>query len=402
MKIIGIIAEYNPFHNGHQYHIERAKEITGADAVIVVMSGNFVQRGTPAIMPKHLRAKAALEAGASLVLELPVCYATGSAEYFAHGAILLLEQLGCVDSVCFGSECGDISKLQEIARLLSEEPASYKDRLQDFLRQGEAFPLARQRAVKEYLQSDDFDSILSEPNNILGLEYLKALYRTGSKINPYTIQRVSSHYHDSMLQETLSSASAIRNVISSGDFSPLKGQVPKSAASMMEQCFHSRFPVYADDFSLLLKYRLMNETTESLAQYADVSEELANRILNQLNQFIHFEQFCNLLKTKEVTYTRISRALLHILINIKTTDYTGIHYARMLGFRLSDASILSQIKRHAAIPLIAKLTNANELSDMARQMLATDIAASDLYESVVTDKFKTKFINEYKQQIVRI
>lgn len=402
MKITGIIAEYNPFHNGHKYHIEKAKEITGADALIVVMSGNFVQRGTPAIMPKHLRAKAALEAGASLVLELPTCYATGSAEFFAYGAVSLFNKLGCVDFICFGSEWGDIEVLKKLAKVLYEEPAKYRSQLNLYLREGCAFPSARQKALKDYFQSDDFDFILSEPNNILGLEYLKALYRTGSKIKPYTIQRISSHYHDSKLQETLSSASAIRNVISSENFSALNGQIPKSSVSMMKECCHFRFPVYANDFSLLLKYKLMTETKDSFMRYADVSEELANRIRNQLNQFVDFEQFCNLLKTKEVTYTRISRALLHILLNIKATDYTDIHYARMLGFRLSDSSILSQIKNDASIPLITKLTNTNELSAPAKQMLTTDIVAADLYESVVTDKFKTMFINEYEQQIVRI
>ena len=404
MRIVGLVAEYNPFHNGHQYHIEKARAITNADAVIVVMSGNFVQRGTPAIMPKHLRAEASLRAGASLVIELPVCYATGSAEFFAHGAVSLLDKLGCVDHICFGSECGDIKVLQDLAKIIHEEPAGYKEYLNQYLRQGNAFPLARQKALQDYLCSDIVDVILAEPNNILGIEYLKALQRLNSKITPYTIQRISSHYHDEELQESYSSASAIRKEIAEKTFdhSDLENQIPDTSISLLKENFQKRYPVYANDFSILLKYKLLRETRNSLTEYADVSEELANRITNHLNQYLNFEQFCELLKTKEVTYSRISRALLHILLDIKKNDYTGIGYARVLGFRKDDTDVLSQIKKKASIPLLSKLTASKDLSFEANKMLNKDILASDLYESVITDKFETSFKNEYEQQIIRI
>lgn len=332
MKITGLITEYNPFHNGHKYHIEQAQKITGADAIIVVMSGNFVQRGTPAILPKHMRAKAALQAGTSLVLELPVCYATGSAEFFAYGAVSLLDQLGCVDSICFGSECGDLSLLQEIARVICDEPPAFQEALQSYLKSGDSFPLARQKALKAYFSSEIYDAILSELNNILGLEYLKVLQRIGSPMKPYTIQRISSQYHDAHLQAGFSSATAIRSQIVSGELHALRGQIPDTFLTDLLHAYETRFPVLPNDVSLLLKYRLLSETKESLLQYADVSEELANRILNQRNHFVSFEQFSALLKTKEMTHTRINRALIHILLNIKKSDYTGIHYARMLVF----------------------------------------------------------------------
>ena len=161
MNIVGLITEYNPFHNGHLYHIQEAKRVTGADAAVVIMSGNFVQRGTPAIMPKHLRAKAALLSGADLVLELPVCFATGSAEFFAMGAVALLDSLGCIDSICFGSECGDSETLGKIARILAEEPGDYKSILQDALRKGVSFPQARQTALTQY-----FDMPSTDPDRI--------------------------------------------------------------------------------------------------------------------------------------------------------------------------------------------------------------------------------------------
>lgn len=392
MRITGLIAEYNPFHNGHKYHIEQTKAITGADAVIVVMSGDFVQRGMPAILPKHMRAKAALEAGASVVLELPVCYATGSAEYFAYGAVLLLEKLGCVDSICFGSECGDMELLQKAANVLVDEPAEYREALHRFVRAGDSFPLARQKALAAYVSPE----VLSEPNNILGLEYLKALARIGSKMKPYTIRRVYSQYHDTDLQEEFSSATAIRKQILSGNMKVLAGQVPvKFLADLQEAS-----PLHANDFSLLLKYRLLAETKESLIAYADVSEDLANRIINRRNQFQNFEQFCLLLKTREITYSRISRALIHILLGLKNGDDTGIHYARVLGFCKRDRAVLAQIKRDGEVPMLTKLTAARTLDDAAQKMLATDAFASDLYESVVSDKYGTKFVNEYEKEII--
>lgn len=402
MKIVGLITEYNPFHSGHQYHMEKTREITGADAVIVVMSGNFVQRGAPAIMPKHIRAKAALKSGASLIIELPVCYATGSAEYFAYGAISLLEKLGCVDSVCFGSECGDIEVLQGFAQIIHDEPEEYKGFLNDYLKQGNSFPLARQKAMKDFLKSQTADSVLGEPNNILGIEYLKALYRLNSKIRPYTIKRVSSHYHDEILQEHYSSASAIRKVMSEQNEFDWNSQVPDCCVSLYKENYQLRYPVSANDFSILLKYKLLQETKESLTEYLDVSKDLANRILNKLNQFVSFEQFCELLKTKETTYSRISRALIHILLGIKAADMKEIEYARILGFQTEASDVLSLIKKKARISLVTKLTTVENLSVSAKKMLEQDVYAANLYESVIADKFQTAFKNELEQQIVKI
>ena len=402
MKIVGIIAEYNPFHKGHQYHIEEAKRLTNADAAVVVMSGNFVQRGAPAIMPKHLRAEAALKAGSSVILELPACYATGTAEQFAYGAVSLLHKLGCVDTICFGSECGDIISLQAIATILCEEPADYKNLLQKNLRLGLSFPAARSAAIQELYPDSNFSSILEQPNNILAIEYLKALKRLNSPIKSVTITRKGADYHNMHLQENYSSATAIRNSIGTEGVAILKKQVPDTTISLLQETYQKRYPVFANDFSLLLKYRLLNETKNSLVQYGDVSEELSNRIYKQLNQYESFEQFCELLKTRELTYTRISRALLHVLLKIKKTDMTEIAYARILGFQKQETDVLTELKKHSSIPLVSKLTATDELSDIAKQMLDTDIRVSDLYESVITDKFKTPFINEYEHLIVRI
>lgn len=413
MKTVGLITEYNPFHNGHAYHIEKAKMLTGADRVIVVMSGDFVQRGAPAVMPKHLRTESALLSGASLIIELPVCFATGSAEYFAQGSISLLNQLGCIDSICFGSECGDLHLLKEIAQILADEPIEYQTALKQALKEGASFPAARQEALNIY--SDKYSEILASPNNILGIEYLKALAKIHSKIEPFTIKRIGAGYHDMDIDGQFSSATAIRSDIyqladvnSSSESLPLthiQTQVPSSCHELMKKNYQTRYPVKADDFSLLLKAKLLSETAGSLSHYLDMSPELANRILRLRNDYLSFEQFCDLLKTKELTRSRISRSFIHVLLGITNDWLTAMKapapYARILGFRRDHADLLGILKRTSDIPLITSPARA-VLSDTAYQMLELDIYASDLYESVITDLYGTPFHNELTKQIIKI
>ena len=424
MKIVGLITEYNPFHNGHQYHIEQAKKLTGADAAIVVMSGDYVQRGIPAVMPKRLRAEMALKNGAAAVFELPVCYATGSAELFATGAVSLLDQLGVVDYLCFGSECNDLQGLRAIANILCEEPAEYRYLLQTSLKKGLSFPASRQEALGNIMKSADCSFLLNDPNNILGVEYLKALRRLGSNIIPYTLKRQGSHYHDQELRTTYSSASAIRSLLAYSDsidvnfqnvsagFSSVSGelanQVPVSCLDLLKENHHISYPICEQDFSLLLKYKLLNKTPEKLQHYADVSEELANRIHAKMNDFFDYRQFCELLKTREVTQTRINRALLHIMLGIKKKDiHAYIHsdyhcYAHLLGFRKDSEQVVSAISKAGKIPLMTKLYKQDKLSQTGLRMLTQDILASNLYNSVITEKFRTPFKNEYNQGILKI
>ena len=424
MKIVGLITEYNPFHNGHQYHIEQAKKLTGADAAIVVMSGDYVQRGMPAVMPKRLRAEMALRNGAAAVFELPVCYATGSAELFATGAVSLLNQLGVVDYLCFGSECNDLQGLRAIANILCEEPTEYRHFLQDNLKKGLSFPAARQEALGNVMKSADCSFLLNDPNNILGVEYLKALRRLDSNIIPCTIKRQDSHYHDRELRTTYSSASAIRSLLAYSDstdihsknvftgFSSVSGelerQVPLSCLDLFKENHQVLYPICEQDFSLLLKYKLLNKTPENLQHYADVSEELANRIHAKTNDFFDYRQFCELLKTREVTQTRINRALLHIMLGIKKKDmevYTQSnfhYYAHLLGFRKDSEQVISAISKAGKIPLMTKLYKQDKLSRTGLRMLTQDILASNLYNSVITEKFRTPFRNEYSQAVLKI
>lgn len=428
MKIVGLITEYNPFHNGHLYHIEESKKRTGADMAVVVMSGDYVQRGTPAIMPKRLRAEMALKCGAAAVFELPVCYAAGSAEYFALGAVSLLQKLGIVDFLCFGSECNNLQALQRAADILLEEPAEYQAALKHHLREGKSFPSARQKALSEYTENEGISFLLNDPNNILGIEYLKALKKLNCSIMPFTIQRRGAHYHDRRISHEYSSASAIRSLLAysgsslrtdrSGEtfgntpFSSILGeledQVPACCLELLKDFHRVQYPVYQNDFSLILKYKLLNKTPETLLKYMDVSLELANRICGQLNNFFNYKQFCELLKTREMTQTRINRALLHIMLGIKKKNVqeyieNGCHfYARLLGVRKDSEKILSAVAKKGELPLLAQLSQTQELSPLGQRMLRHDILASNLYTSVVTDKFKTAFCNEYSQPVIKV
>ena len=445
MRIASIISEYNPFHEGHKYHMENTKKITNCDYMIVIMSGDFTQRGTPAIIDKYARTRQALCNGADLVLELPVCFATASAEGFAFGAVSILEKLGVVDSLVFGSECGDINCIKKVADFLADEPLEYKERLQFLLKQGLSFPAARANALKEFFPDLD-EGFLPSSNNILGIEYCKALKYFKSSITPMTIARKDNLYNDDELSEVgkLSSATAIRNVLLNSEdsymqnasknhckevsispdvFHTLSTHMPESSLDILKENWGICTPVSAKDFSLLLKYKLLSENRDSLIQYADITSDLADRIYNNLNLYRDFDSFCDLLKTKELTYTRIARSLIHILLNIKKADYElfskmttnnqcnhniGINcdtsygqYARILGFRKEASPLLHEIKKHSSIPLISKLSNsAKELEGIVLSMLEKDIQAAHIYESVVSDKFGYDFRNEFQRRLV--
>lgn len=416
MKAAGIIAEYNPFHNGHKYHLEKVKELTGADFCIVIMSGDFVQHGAPALIDKYSRAKMALLNGADLVLELPVCYATSSAENFAAGAIALLDRLNIVDTVCFGSECGDISVLKTIAEILCEEPEDYSEALRNNLKEGMSYPTARNTALTStHKELSAHMNVLESPNNILGIEYIKALLRRKSTITPYTNLRIGNDYHDTRLLQNKSSAIAIRQSLERMDnLLFIASQVPNSVFQILEEHFHVNYPIYQRDISLLLKYILLQYQDKGFTEFVDVSEDLSDKILKNLEFYKSFPDFCESLKSKDMTYTRISRCLLHILLDIKkdslqtflADDY--VYYARILGLKQSGADVLNAIKQKASLPLLSKLADADSVlantahSENALKMLQNDIRAAHIYDSVATDKYHTVLPNEYRRQIVKI
>lgn len=415
MKTVGIIAEYNPFHNGHAYHIRKARELTHADYCVVVMSGDFVQRGAPAVMDKYLRAECALRNGADLVLELPACYSISSAEHFARSSVALLDKLGVIDSLCFGSECGDIQVLTEFAKALLAEGPVFKKTLDQEIRLGHTYPQARNTALEASApQLTSHINVLTSPNNILGIEYCKALLFWESAIVPYTIKRAGSSYHDNSLDTGYCSALAIRESLRQADNAEeLARQIPAASLKLLRDAYLKSYPIFTDDFSLLLQHSLLAGEDTGFTAYSDIDRELSDRIVKLLPKYSDFRSFCDLLKSKNRTYVRISRSLLHILLDIRKESLQQygkegwIFYARMLGFRESAAPLLSAIKKNAGIPLLSKLADAEkQLAPTGLSMLEKDIYASHIYQSIVRNKFPGENplseINEYKNQIIKI
>lgn len=415
MKTVGIIAEYNPFHNGHAYHIQKAKELTGADYCVVIMSGDFVQRGAPAMMDKHLRTASALTGGADLVIELPVCYSLGSAEYFARGAVTLLDKLGIIDSLCFGSECGDIDLLMNFAKELRNETPVFKETLARELRVGHTYPLARNVALEAsapYLTA--YTNVLTSPNNILAIEYCKSLLSRDSGIVPCTVKRTGASYHDNSLETSFCSARAIRDSLRQPEVSgTVANQIPAPVQKLAEREYLKTYPIFEDDFSLLIQYSLLRKEVSGFTDYPDIDRELSDRILRLLPGYRDFRSFCDQLKSKNRTYVRISRSLFHILLDIRQDALSSyiqegeIFYARMLGFRESASALLSAIKKNSSVPLLSKLADAEkQLAPTGLSMLEKDVYASHIYQSVVRHKFPggdpSSEINEYKKPIIKV
>lgn len=425
MNVNGIIAEYNPFHNGHKYQLEESVRLTNADFTVVVMSGNFVQRGAPALVGKRLRTEMALRCGADLVLELPVLYATASSEYFAAGAVALLHKLGVVTHLCFGSECGATAKLQQIAAFLAEEPKAYQTALKQLLKQGLSYPDARAKALRSSFPDNgtNYDELLSSPNNILGIDYIKEIIRRQSDMIPVTVKRIGSGYHDTFPAENLTgisascnmplqpapvSALAIRQALYEGQLpAQLHPFMPEEVWPLLDVYLAENNPLYLDAFSNLLYYKLLLEKEEGYEKYLDVSAWLSNRIRNSLNSFSGFGSFCDILKTKAITHTRISRCLIHILLGITKEDMANgraqedTPYARMLGFSRSALPLLRAVKAHSRIPLITRLADAQKsLPQEAGRLLKQDILASEIYKGLAFGGTGRPAPNEFSTPLV--
>ena len=411
MKVNGIIAEYNPLHNGHKYHMEESRRLTGADYTVVIMSGDFVQRGAPALLNKYRRAEMALKCGADLVLELPSIYAASSAEYFAMGAVSALDKLDVVTHLCFGSECGDTEILTKIAEILLEEPEAYSATLRKYLKEGYSYPNARTWALTtNYPFLERYQNVFSTPNNILGIEYIKALLKRNCDITPITIQRTGAGYHDRMTDTEYCSAMALRQALYAGqDTDYFQNQMPAEALDILRESLKDSAFIRSNDFSDMLYYKLLLERDTGYDEYLDVSPDLSDRIRNNLDNYRDYDSFCDLLKTKNMTYTRISRCLLHILLNLKQEtlndckklDYAP--YARVLGMRKDAGDLLSAIKKQSSVPLVTKLADAEKLlDDNALDMLRQDILVSQIYRSVAHRDGGKPVVSEYSIPMVTI
>ncbi|MBU3160557.1 nucleotidyltransferase [Clostridium frigoris] len=386
MNVSGIIVEYNPLHNGHVYHINKTKELTNCDVLICVMSGNFTQRGIPSSIDKWTKTKMALSSGVDLVLELPSIYSVSSAEFFAQGAVSLLNSLGIVDNICFGSEHGDINDIYNISNILLKEPVEYRLLLKNYLSKGITYPLARAKALYEYSTNSNMfisnlllGNFLNSSNNILGIEYCKSLLKLNSSITPYTLKRIGSTYNSDFINNEFSSATAIRRFVKENGISTnFKDYVPYSVFTEIRNLYskHTKF-IFEDSMFPYIKYKSAT-SKNSFINLPDVSEGLDNRIIKSLQNNLTYASTLEDIKSKRYTYSRISRILCQYFIGFDHFDTTRLRsepcpYARVLGFNSKGKSILKSIKTNSSIPLYTKI------SKKFNETLSLDIQSTRAY-----------------------
>ncbi|AWK51334.1 nucleotidyltransferase [Clostridium beijerinckii] len=374
--ITGIITEYNPFHKGHEYHLQNAKYHTNAEGIVCIMSGNFMQRGIPAIVDKWKRAEMAIKNGVDLVLELPLVYSISSAEHFAFGSVSLLNSLGIVDHLYFGSEEGNIDTLDDIAKVLVSEPYEYKSRLKNNLNLGLPFHLSRANALNDYLNCNDVFNVLSNSNNILGIEYIKALRTLNSLIIPKTLKREGSSYNNSNLDSLFSSATSIRKHLRENSLSELINVLPQVSYDILYDLSCSGYPfTFEEDMFKYIKYKFLTNE-KSLLKLPDISEGLENRILKEILNSNSLNELILNSKSKRYTYTRINRILAQSFLNLEDFDLFNLSkmpapYARVLGFNSTGRNMLKNIKSKDNINVITKVPKNNLCDHMKIDILGT-------------------------------
>ncbi len=414
MKTVAIIAEYNPFHKGHLYHLNKALELTGADYSIAIMGGNFLQRGQAAMWDKYTRTTMCLTSALDLVIELPFPYATGSAQDFSMGAISILNSLKTVDYLCFGAETSDIDTLENIASIIVDEPAQYKILLKNYLSEGMSYPVAREKAIISYSNIQEYSNILSSPNNILAIEYICALKKLKSSIKPIVIERKDAAYHDTNLNQTISSATAIRHFFNTNhiekkdsiELSEIKKGISEDVFSIINKNYGVISPIFSDTLTPLLQSKLISHG--DLSTICDMSVEVANK-LNNLDLCNSYSDILKQLKTKDITHSRIARSIIHLLLNYTSSDRNDFindgyaYYANILGFKKYSSKLIKHIHDNSSIPLITKKADFEkyimELSDTrkkhAKKMWLLDTEATKLYNCLIYNSYGKKYYNDY-------
>lgn len=377
MSVVGIIAEYNPFHYGHKYHLELSKKITNSEYSIVVMSGSFVQRGEPSLVDKWTKARIAIDNGVDLVIELPFIFSVQSAELFAYGSIALLDSLKIVNYVSFGSEIGQLECLYPIADVLVNEPIQYKQLLKKYLQQGNSFPVARSHALEEYFHKCDnnflnldINKIISTPNNILAIEYLKALKRLGSSIKPITIKRIGSHYNDPNLNNKIASATAIRNkLLENNDITSVQKYIPKPTYDHLVDYKNNFYSFNSlNNYNQIIHYLLRIQDKRKLSSIMDVETGLDNRIIEKSYENSDIEKFVNSVVTKRYPRSRIQRILVHLMMDLNKDTFKELYsyypaYIRILGANEKGFYLIKKMKEKADIPIITKYSDYHSLKN---------------------------------------
>ena len=386
--VLGIIAEYNPFHNGHLYQIEEAKKKTGAEYVVAIMTGNFAQRGNTSLVNKWIKTQMALENGVDIVLELPTVYSISSAENFAEGAIKILDSLKIVDTLCFGTETGDFAALNNIANILYNEPKEYTAILNHELDKGVSYPKARESALMMYLNDiKRYANILSGPNNILAIEYLKALKRLKSDMSPIAIERKKVYYNDERIVDEFASSTAIRKLVRTRQYDELRKVMPTNAYMLLkEEIRKGNYVLDIGKYEKEILYTLRKMTVKEIAELPDVTEGLENAIKNAANSCNNLIDLINIIKSKRYTQTRIQRILLYALLGITKKDIQNAKkttsYVRVLGFNARGKEMLSDICN--INPKIQMVTSVKKYMDentnkVLKEMIEKDIFATNVY-----------------------
>ena len=392
-KVVGIIAEYNPFHNGHSYHIQNTKAQTGADFVVAVMTGNFTQRGNTSVINKWEKTKMALNGDADLVIELPTIYSISSAENFASGAVKILNELGIVDTISFGMEADDVSTLNNIANVLVNEPPEYRAILEHELGKGNSFPKARENALMMYLNDiKRYANVVKGSNNILAIEYLKALKKQKSSIVPFGVKREKVYYNSTKIIDEYASATGIRNLLLHNQLEEVRKVMPsKSYSILLNNLRQGTYVLDIIAYNDEIIYKLRSMTVKQIANLPDVSEGLEYLIKDVSNKTNNLIELINGIKSKRYTQTRIQRILLYALLGITKNDMELSKkitpYIRVLGCSEKGKMLLSQINSKAKVITSLKkyeVSNKNKRFCIGKQkalnrMLEIDKLATDIY-----------------------
>lgn len=409
MQIAGIVAEYNPFHNGHAYQISQTKKDTGCDLVIAVMSGNFSQRGSATIVDKFTRTKMALLNGVDLVLELPVPFATSSAEYFAKYAVSLLDQSQVVDFISFGSECGEIPLLKHVAQTLTNKSKVIDSLIKSYLKQGLSFPRARMQALIDHLlpqypesMHTSLEKLLQSPNNILGIEYLKALDGLNSTIIPYSVKRTGANYHDTAITGPIASATAIRHSMA---LDPLQYKLCMPLSSY--ELLNGHQPPSMENLTSFLHFKLMFSQEEDLYSLWDIPKDLIRTLIKQAQAAPSYEVLVNHSTSKTYTRATVQRALLRILLDIHTTELeplllqSHLPYIRVLGCHQDALPLLSKLSQNATVPLITNLGKQyTTLSPLGQKLIDYEVRATKLYAYLTGQPEKA--LQDFTQPFIRM
>ncbi|WP_416826954.1 nucleotidyltransferase [Ectobacillus polymachus] len=397
MKAVGIVVEYNPFHNGHAYHVQMAKQLTGADVIVAVMSGSFLQRGEPAIVSKWSRTKMALENGVDLIIELPYAFSTQQASIFASGAVSILEQLG-VHYICFGSENGNIHLFLEAVKQKQMYQTQIGEEVRKRIKMGASYPKAMAETWNLIGKSQSVD--LSQPNNILGFHYIEAIMNQKSSIVPITVPRIKSNYHDEEISsETIASATSIRKYILAGDMEAAFSVMPEATCYHL-QCYYETYHVFHDweHYFPFLKYRLLTMNPADLEQIYEVEEGLEYRLLSYIQASTSFSQFMQQIKSKRYTWTRLQRLCTHILTGTtkkymkQVMESPNTPYMRILGMSQMGQAYLSSVKKNVEVPI---LSNGKQT---VHPLFELDMRAGAIFASILPEPFRSDAIRTEKLQ----